>query len=106
MLTGASGVSSITDEVWRDRFAYAAPMDQVGARLEVSSPSLRVHPGEPAAAGQRVTVLDLHSAAALVVAALGVRGATIIDGAEHLERGYQDFVPKLERLGAIIQYCW
>ena len=106
MLTGASGVSSIMDEVWRDRFAYAAPMDQVGARLEVRSPSLRIHQVEPAAAGQRVTVLDLHSAAALVVAALGVRGATIIDGAEHLERGYQDFVPKLERLGAIIQYCW
>ena len=77
----------------------------MGARLEVRSPSLRIHQVEPAAAGQRVTVLDLHSAA-LVVAALGVRGATIIDGAEHLERGYQDFVPKLERLGAIIQYCW
>lgn len=104
ILTRGSGDSMITDHVWRDRFSYADPMNQLGACLEVRTPTLRIRPVAPSVIGQTVTALDLRSAAALVIAALGIRGTTIIRGAEHLERGYQNLLPKLRQLGAAVHY--
>jgi UDP-N-acetylglucosamine 1-carboxyvinyltransferase len=50
--------------------------------------------------GAPVTVPDIRSGAALVVAALCATGTTTLDNIYHLDRGYQDIVAKLERLGA------
>jgi UDP-N-acetylglucosamine 1-carboxyvinyltransferase len=52
--------------------------------------------------GASVTVPDIRSGAALVVAALCAKGTTTLDNIYHLDRGYQDIVAKLEHLGAHI----
>jgi UDP-N-acetylglucosamine 1-carboxyvinyltransferase len=58
--------------------------------------------GPSALQGRLVTVPDIRSGAALVVAALCARGTTVLDNIYHLDRGYQDIVSKLEALGAHI----
>jgi UDP-N-acetylglucosamine 1-carboxyvinyltransferase len=58
--------------------------------------------GPSALHGGSVTVPDIRSGAALVVAALCARGTTVLDNIYHLDRGYQDIVRKLEALGAHI----
>jgi UDP-N-acetylglucosamine 1-carboxyvinyltransferase len=39
----------------------------------------------------------------LVVAGLGAEGETVVHGAEHIDRGYEDFVAKLQALGADVE---
>ena len=45
---------------------------------------------------------DLRGGAALVVAGLVAEGTTIVDGARHILRGYEDFEEKLTDLGATV----
>ena len=45
---------------------------------------------------------DIRAGMALVVAALGARGKSIINQAELIERGYEDVSSKLRMLGADI----
>ena len=46
---------------------------------------------------------DLRGGAALVLAGLLANGNTEISGIEHIQRGYEDFIPKLTSLGAKIK---
>jgi UDP-N-acetylglucosamine 1-carboxyvinyltransferase len=49
-----------------------------------------------------VTCTDVRAAAALVIAALGAAGETVLDGLDHLDRGYDRIVEKLIACGAAI----
>jgi len=49
-----------------------------------------------------VTATDVRAAAALVLAGLGARGDTVIDGLDHLDRGYDGMAEKLVACGADI----
>jgi UDP-N-acetylglucosamine 1-carboxyvinyltransferase len=42
---------------------------------------------------------DIRAGAALVVAALGAEGETVVAGADHIARGYEDVVGKLIGIG-------
>ena len=45
---------------------------------------------------------DLRAGAALVIAGLAAEGVTEIDNIRYIERGYENIVQKLTRLGAEI----
>jgi UDP-N-acetylglucosamine 1-carboxyvinyltransferase len=46
---------------------------------------------------------DVRAAAALVIAGLGAVGETILDGLDHLDRGYDRMTEKLAACGARIR---
>jgi UDP-N-acetylglucosamine 1-carboxyvinyltransferase len=46
---------------------------------------------------------DIRAGAALAVAALGADGETTIADADHIDRGYEDFVGKLTAVGADVE---
>ena len=50
-----------------------------------------------------MTAEDLRGGAALIVAALGAEGRSVVKGMEHVERGYLDIEKKLAALGARVQ---
>jgi UDP-N-acetylglucosamine 1-carboxyvinyltransferase len=50
--------------------------------------------------GAQVRAPDIRAGAALVLAGLVADGETTISGVAHIDRGYEDFVGKLARLGA------
>jgi len=52
--------------------------------------------------GTSVAATDLRGGAALVVAALGAQGETTVDQVGHIDRGYDDLVGALGKLGANI----
>ena len=52
--------------------------------------------------GAKVYSQDLRGGAALVAAALGAEGSSIVEGAEFVERGYEDLPAMLRSLGADI----
>jgi UDP-N-acetylglucosamine 1-carboxyvinyltransferase len=49
-----------------------------------------------------VEIPDLRAGATLVLAALAAEGQSRISGIEHVARGYENMVGKLERVGARI----
>ena len=46
---------------------------------------------------------DIRAGAALALAGLAAEGETVVADADHIERGYEDFVGKLTALGADIR---
>ena len=52
--------------------------------------------------GARVEATDLRAAAALIVAGLAAEGETVVEGLQHLDRGYEDLAGKLAQVGAKI----
>jgi UDP-N-acetylglucosamine 1-carboxyvinyltransferase len=47
---------------------------------------------------------DLRGGAALVMAGLVCEGTTVVDGATHILRGYENFEEKLTTLGATVAF--
>jgi UDP-N-acetylglucosamine 1-carboxyvinyltransferase len=87
--------------VFENRFQHVPELRKLGADIYVEGRSAMVA-GPSQLHGASVTVPDIRSGAALVVAALCATGTTTLDNIYHLDRGYQDIVAKLERLGAQI----
>ena len=52
--------------------------------------------------GEEVKATDLRAGACLVLAGLVADGKTTIDEVEHVLRGYENIISKLENVGAII----
>ena len=96
----ASGNSTIEETVWQHRFRYTKELEKMGGVFRINDRTLHITPTP--LIGQEVTALDLRGGAALVVAALGAKGRSVISRCELLERGYEDLPRKLRGLGAHI----
>jgi UDP-N-acetylglucosamine 1-carboxyvinyltransferase len=57
----------------------------------------------PHLSGAPVKAPDIRAGAALVLAGLRAEGETVVHDAEHIDRGYEDFVGKLTSLGADVE---
>jgi len=99
LLTQAEGVSVLTDYVFSNRFKHVPELLRMGAKIRVEGRSAIIEGGKLNSA--RVRASDLRAGAALVVAALTVEdGVTEIAGVEYIDRGYDNLVDNLRRLGA------
>lgn len=100
-LAVAEGTSIVTDKVYESRFRYLTELAKMGARAEVDGRTAVVT-GVSRFRGADVEATDLRAGAALVIAGLAADGQTRIAGTEHLERGYENLVEKLQSIGAQI----
>lgn len=102
LLCLAQGTSHLTESVWESRFRYVEELKRMGARIEVEG-RRAVVTGVPQLQGAPVRALDLRAGAAMVVAALAAQGKTVIDEIYHIQRGYEDLIGKLKKVGADIR---
>ncbi|CAM3508128.1 UDP-N-acetylglucosamine 1-carboxyvinyltransferase [Paenibacillus lupini] len=99
LLTQAKGVSILSDYVYSNRFKHVPELNRMGADIRVEGRSAIIEGGELFAA--KVKAADLRAGAALVIAGLTVKeGITEITGVEYIDRGYDNLVDNLRRLGA------
>jgi len=101
VLTQAEGTSTIHERVFENRLLYAHELNAMGADIEVTAQTAYVH-GPTPLHGAHVNALDIRSGAALVLAALTADGQTTIHAAQHVDRGYEEFVDMLRLLGGHI----
>ena len=101
LMTQASGPSIVSEAVFENRFQHVPELRKLGADVYVEGRSAIIS-GPTALHGGKVSVPDIRSGAALVVAALCARGTTQLDNIYHLDRGYEDLIGKLEGMGAHI----
>ena len=98
----AKGTSLITEGIWENRYRYVDELKRMGARIQVDG-KIAVVQGVPALTGSPVRACDLRAGAAMIIAGLAAEGTTEIDHIYHVERGYEDIVGKLRKVGADIQ---
>ncbi len=101
LLSLADGCSVVTETVYENRFRYTTELEKMGADIRVEGRTAIVR-GVERLTGAAVSCTDLRAGAAVVVAGLAAEGETVIDNLHHLDRGYEDIVPKLRSLGARI----
>lgn len=102
LFTTAEGTSVVTETMYTSRFKYVDELRRMGADIVVEGNVCVVRGGRPLW-GTYVTAPDLRAGAALVLAGLAASGTTVIDGLEHLDRGYEHLEAKLRGLGARVE---
>ncbi len=101
LLAQADGTSVITEGIYDNRFKYAQEMRKMGADIQVDG-KVCVIQGRKCLTGAPVLACDLRAGAAMVIAALCAEGESAVEDVHFIERGYEDFVNKLQHLGADI----
>lgn len=114
ILSTISGESSIIDNVWSDRFGYWSELEKMGAKGDLFKPNgtrftdskphgIKIH-GGVCLNGSNVVAKDVRGGACLVPAGIAAQGSTTVENVEQIERGYDDLVGTLSKLGANIHY--
>lgn len=124
LMTQANGISMLRETVYENRFTYVNELNKMGARIELYNPKIKnpdkfynfnikddkktnFHAarifGPTNLHDAIMYIADLRAGATLVLAALVANGKSILFGLEHLDRGYEDFDYRLQKLGAKIK---
>lgn len=99
----AHSKGTITENIFENRFFYTSELIKMGAKIKIRNNSITCI-GVPHLNCQNVFSNDLRGSATLVLAGCIAMGITIVNNIFHLERGYESFSKKLNKLGAKIKY--
>ena len=123
LMTQANGESIIHERIFENRFSYVEELRRLGATIEfidypVDNPKEHYffnHDSEkPYEQTIKITgpqnlhggvmeVADLRAGATLAIAALIADGESFVKNVHHMDRGYEDFVGKIKKLGGEIR---
>lgn len=102
LLTVSEGNSVVTETVFENRLRHVAELKRMGADIKIKGNSALIR-GLPRLSGAPVMATDLRASAALIIAGLAAEGKTIVQGLQHLDRGYENIEAKFQSLGAKIR---
>jgi UDP-N-acetylglucosamine 1-carboxyvinyltransferase len=123
LMTQANGESIIHETIYENRFMYVTELQKMGAKLQMFSPDvddpqelynfnydnkktykqgLKIT-GKSALHNAVLNMYDLRAGATVVIASLIAQGESTIYGIEIVERGYENFHERLQKLGAKIE---
>ena len=99
----AQGTSVISERIFEDRFGHVDELRRLGGRLKTDGRTALIE-GVERLTGAPVTATNLRMGASLIVAGVAAEGETVIDGVEHIQRGYERLVEKLAGLGVAVEW--
>ncbi len=102
MLTQANGESTVTDNVYYDRFSYVPELTRLGASMHLDKNTVHIT-GKTPLEGASVMSTDLRASVSLVLAAMVAENTTEVLRIYHLDRGYESLEQKLTAVGAKIK---
>ncbi len=102
LLTVSKGTSILSEAVWDNRFQYVGQLLRMGANIQVDG-KIAVIEGVDHLTGVKVKATDLRAGAAMVIAGLIATGETVVEKIEYIDRGYENIIDKLTKLGADIK---
>ncbi|MCD7885674.1 MAG: UDP-N-acetylglucosamine 1-carboxyvinyltransferase [Lachnospiraceae bacterium] len=100
-LCTAGGQSRLCETIFDNRLTTAGQLRKMGAHIEIRG-NCAVIDGTSCLHGETVSAPDLRGGAALVCAALGAKGETMLGGYDYIARGYENICRDLKSLGADI----
>ena len=96
------GKTLVQENIFENRFRIMEELRKMGAHFQpVNEREVEVR-GVPRLSGARMEARELRGGAALVVAALGAKGESIVFGRRFIDRGYENICRDLRELGARI----
>lgn len=98
----ADGMSIITENVFENRFMFAAELMRMGADIVLEDHHAFIR-GVGGLDGAPVSSTDLRAGATLVLAGVVADGETVVHDIHHIDRGYEDYCQKLAALGADVE---
>lgn len=103
LATQAPGITLLHDWMYESRMFFVDKLINMGANIIIADPHRVLVYGPCKLKGRELETPDIRAGMALVLAGLAARGESIINKAELIERGYEDVVGNLIRLGVNIQ---
>ena len=103
LLTQAQGASHVDETIFEDRLEWMSELRRMGADIDIVDSHHAVITGRSRLRGADVEIGDLRAGASLILAALAAEGTTVIRGAHHVHRGYENIEGKFLELGARIE---
>jgi len=102
LMTLATGVSTITEKIFENRFMHVNELARMGANISIQGNRATVV-GVRQLTGAPVMATDLRASVSLLLAGLAARGETVVNRVYHLDRGYESVVEKLSACGATVE---
>jgi UDP-N-acetylglucosamine 1-carboxyvinyltransferase len=101
----SEGTSLFFEKMFESRMYFVDHLINMGAKIVQCDPHRIVVSGSrsPVLSGCKVSSPDIRAGIALVIAALGARGESVIQNAQSIDRGYEDVARTLGALGADIE---
>lgn len=104
ILSTANGVSIVTESLYENRFMQVPELCRMGADIHHER-NHAIITGVKKLTGAHIKASDLRAGASLIIAALMADGYSEIENLHHIDRGYEDFESKFQKLGAeIVRY--
>ena len=100
-LTQCSGESLFEETIYENRMRHIPHLNNMGADIKAFDKTAIIK-GKTKLVGRNVKATDLRAGASMLVAGMIASGTTIIYNIEHLLRGYERIVDKLDKVGAYI----
>ena len=102
LMCKANGESSITENIFENRFLHASELQRLGAKIKIINNKATIQ-GNTKLIGAELMSSDLRASVALVLAAMVSRGKSTINRVYHLDRGYENIEKKLRKIGVKIK---
>ena len=103
LLSQASGTSRIDETIYEDRLEWLSGLAKMGAAVRVLDRHRAEVDGPAHLVGREIEIGDLRAGASMILAALTAEGTSVIHGAHHVQRGYENIERKFLDLGARIE---
>ena len=98
----ANGKSSITENIFENRFMHVAELRRLGAKINIIKNKAIIQ-GNTKFVGAELMSSDLRASVSLVLAAMISKGKSTINRIYHLDRGYENIENKLKKIGVRIK---
>ncbi len=102
LLSQATGTSHVNEAIFEDRLEWLSELRKLGASVDIKDAHHASIHGPARLHGAEASIGDLRAGASLILAALAAEGTSLIHGAHHVQRGYENIDRKFQQLGARI----
>ena len=103
LLSQAAGTSRLHETIFEDRLDWLEQFRRLGAQVQMQDNQHASITGPAHLHAAEVEMGDLRAGASLILAALAAEGTSVIHGAHHVRRGYENIEGKFLDLGAQIE---
>jgi UDP-N-acetylglucosamine 1-carboxyvinyltransferase len=104
LLSQATGTSNVHETIFEDRLEWLSELRKLGAQVDLKDERHAAISGPSPLHGAEVEMGDLRAGASLILGALAAEGDSLIHGAHHVRRGYENIERKFLDLGAQIEH--
>ncbi len=103
MLTQAEGISRVHEVLFEGRLNWLIEIEKMKGHIAIMNPHEAMIFGRTHLRGTTVSSWDLRAWVTMILAGMIARGETLITNVEYIERGYEDIVGKIAKLGGVIE---